>query len=83
MFKDLDILLKVYFTWFRSIKNCTKFYDSQVTKFCQRQQSEFEKILDNQVERMREMLESVFLSPVLQVFVYFILYQEEKILSFA
>jgi hypothetical protein len=29
------------------------------------------------------MLESVFLSPVLQVFVYSILYQEEKILSFA
>ena len=66
MFKDLDILLKVYFTWFRSIKNCTKFYDSQVTKFCQRQQIEFEKILDNQVERMREILESVFLSPILQ-----------------
>jgi len=37
-----------------------------VTKFCQRQQSEFEKILDNQVERMREILESVFLSPILQ-----------------
>jgi hypothetical protein len=50
---------------------------------CPREQSEFEKILDNQVERMREMLESVFLSPVLQVFVYSILYQEEKILSFA
>lgn len=37
-----------------------------VTKFCQRQQSELEKILDNQVERMREILESVFLSPILQ-----------------
>ncbi len=56
-------------SWFRSLKNCTKFYDSQVTKFCQRQQSEFEKILDNQVERMREILESVFLSPILQVLV--------------
>jgi hypothetical protein len=40
--------------------------ERSVTKLCPREQSEFEKILDNQVERMREMLESVFLSPVLQ-----------------
>jgi len=36
------------------------------TKLCSKQQDEFEKILDNHVERMKGILESVFLSPYFQ-----------------
>jgi len=43
----------------------------RATKLCSKQQDEFEKILDNHVERMKGILESVFLSPYFQVVAIF------------